>query len=148
MNYYRVNLNKSYHAFKKHLKITCPAEGHAGWSKMIQIKQGDIVLTSRGLTPIETICVAIKDAYVGNISYFSNYPELCSNSFITLELKILQECEITASVVNSFLTKDSLLSNNFCVQLYPNDIAKFHNYMNAIISNQPNAIIDSILEQL
>lgn len=136
MNYYRVNLNKSYDAFKKHSKVTCPLEGHGGWVKMIQVKAGDIILVSKGLSVIESICVATKDAYVGNISYFCDAPELCSNSLITLDLTSLQECTIKSSLFNEFLTKDSLLSNNFCVQLHPLVTNEFNTFINYFLADK------------
>ena len=136
MNYYRVNLNKSYDAFQKHLKVTCPLEGHVGWVKMIQVKAGDIVLISKGLSIIESICVATKDAYVGNISYFCDAPELCSNSLITLDLNMLQECTIKSALLNALLTKDSLLSNNFCVQLHPLITNEFNNLLNCFLADK------------
>lgn len=154
MNYFKINLSRSMDAFTEHNIVTCATTSHPGFTNVLNIKKGDLVLIMDGIEKINRITIAKEDAYLGQVSYYLNEPVITVDPRATLELKPLSTpLNIPIDVVAGFIDDSNVHSRDFCTPLQVKMEDGLLLSLNKIISNSKsipdyNQVVEQQMQEI
>ncbi len=135
MSFIRVNLHRSFDAFKHDHIITCPVNTHAGYYDLMEAKPGDLVVAAVPTSMVGAIAV-VESTHIGNLDYCTLGGRLTLDKRITVKVRVLamfdnlsQEEFIAATGVSL----DAFKCPFFSYRVTQYDKAKFRDILNSQI---------------